>query len=232
MKIKFQTSYYVGYLPTPRCRKLRYKEEKEYLYGEVLEVPFKNLNLAFETFGYDAKKIYLYNEKLWTKATENDIHYGDSDNPMTALEALVYSGITYSTYYARRLYDHKGCNIGKETRDDVMKRINKDMSNYIISNGELYQVCSEPMYCIYTFGLGYNHGGIGTFLNIVDYYNSNISKEVYFNALEYDKAQKEALEIAENRGDTNSLYYIKNMKPIKVYDKKFVHRNPKKDNIY
>ena len=37
MKIKFQTSYYVGYLPTPRCRKLRYKEEKEYLSKTGLE---------------------------------------------------------------------------------------------------------------------------------------------------------------------------------------------------
>ena len=224
MKIKLWTKYNVGYLPTNRCRKLRYKEEEEYLDIEVEEVSKDMLVPAFD----DGNMIYSYNEKLWREATESDIHCVDPNKPMTALEALIYAGVTYSTYFGK-YKGYCGDESTREQREDVVKRAKEDMANYLIVDGALYKTTSEPMYCIYTFGLGHNHGGIGTSLSIVNHYNCNISKERYFNALEYDKAVENALEIAERRGDTDSFDYIKRLEPIKVYNKKFVTRNPQKE---
>ena len=226
MKIKVWTKYNVSYLP-PRCRKLRYREEEEYMYVNIKEVKKEELIPAFDT-GFI---IYSYNKKLWRKASERDTHCVDDENTMTALEALIKDCVTCSTYFGR--YNYANGDISEADREDrtaVRKRLLKDMREYIIVNNELYIQTTEPLYCIYTFGLGHNHAGIGTSLSIDYHYNSNISKERYFNALEFDKALNKALEIAINRGDTDSIRYIKALEPIKVYDKKFVHHKPQKEH--
>lgn len=220
MKIKLWTKYDVGYLPTNRCRKLRYKEQEEYIEVELKEVSKTNFELAFDT----GLLIYSYNNRLWREATENDIHCKNTNNPMTAIEALIYSGVTYSTYFGR--YKDYIKDSLREGREEVITRAENDMNEYLLVDGKLYTTTSEPMYCIYTFGLGHNHAGIGTSLSINGRYNPNISKERYFNALEYDKALNKALEIALNRGDTDSLDYIKNCQKIEVFNDKFVTRNP------
>lgn len=225
MKLKVWTKYNVGYLPTKRCRKLRYKEQEEYIDFDVKEIDERDLNLAFDT----GIIIYSYDNRLWRKATERDIHCENPKKPMTALESLIYSGVTYSTYFGR--YKGYSCEEkDREQREDIIARAEKDMSSYLIVDGVLYVAISEPMYCIYTFGLGHNHAGIGTSLSIVNRYNSNISKECYFNALEYDEAVNRALDIASNRGDTNSFGFIKETTQIKVFDNKYVTRNPQKEH--
>lgn len=224
MKIKLWTKYNVGYLP-PRCRKLRYREEEEYIDVEVKEITATELEPAFDT----GIMIYSYNDKLWRQATERDIHGGDEKNPMTALDALIYAGTTYSTYFGK----HKGHCLDESTREqreDVVARAEADMSRYIIVDGALYTQTYEPMYYVITFGLGHNHAGIGTSLSITQCYNDNISKDNYFNALEYDKAVERALSIAIARGDTDSVSYIKTKKPIRVFDEKFVTRNPQAEH--
>jgi len=102
------------------------------------------------------------------------------------------------------------------------------MAGYLIVDGILYKEASEPMYCIYTFGLGANHAS--TDLCVVNFYNSNISKERYFNALDYNKAVEKAIEIATRRGDAKSINHIKSFTAIKVYDEKYVTRDPEKDH--
>lgn len=225
MKIKLWTKYNVGYMPTNRCRKLRYKEQEEYIDVEIKEISKIELKPAFDT----GIMIYAYDNRLWREASEKDIHCGDEKNPMTALEALIYSGTTYSTYFGR-CWEYPFDESKVEQREQVIARAEKDMNNYLIVDGKLYTITGEPMYYIITFGLGHNHAGIGTSLSMGNSYNPNISNERYFNALEYDKALNKALDIASRRGDTDSLEYIKNTTPIKVFDNRYVTRNPKEEH--
>ena len=68
------------------------------------------------------------------------------------------------------------------------------MRRYLLVDGELYHCTSEPRYCIYTFGLGHNHGG--TALSVDYRYNPNISKNRYFSALQGVEA------VAESKPDS------------------------------
>lgn len=220
MKIKTNLMYVVAYRPTPRCRKDRYREEYDTVEIELKEVNFEILKPAFKI---KDSIIYSYNERLWKKATESTVHHPDKNNPRTALEALIYASVTYSSYYAS-VYDQE---LGRPcTREDMIAKAERNMDKYLLVNGELYSEISEPLYCIYTFGLGHNHAGIGTSLSIDFHYNPNISKERYFNILQFEEAKKKAIEIAMNRGDTDSLYYISKMNPIEVIDESLVKRQP------
>lgn len=228
MKIKTWIKYNEGYLPTPRCRKLRYRECEDYVDVELAEVTMAELEPAFNV----GHMIYGYAGKLWREATEKDIHCVNEKNPMSALEALVYAGVTYSTYFGR----YNGYCFDESTREDreaVIARTNEDMKNYILVDGILYRSTGEPMYNICTFGLGHNHGGTGFF---IDYgYNSNLSKDSYFNAADYDKAMQYAIDVAARRGDTNDVARFQEDKKnechkIKVYNMKYVTRNPQQEH--
>lgn len=229
MRIKFITKYNVSFLPTPRHKKLRYREEVEEMYGEIKEVSELDLKPAFET---ENEEILQYEGRLWMKAVERDIHCGDKENPMMALDALIRSGITNSTYYGRYNYANgdtdESC---REQRDDIVERLNSNMGRYLIVDGVLYKETSEPFYCIYVFGFGRNHGGIGTSLSTVNGYNPNISNRAYYNALEFEEAKEDALRTAIGRGDTDSVKYIESKTPIVVHDESLVKRNPKKDHV-
>lgn len=228
MKIKTWIKYNEGYLPTPRCRKLRYREQEEYVDIELMEVPMSALEPAFNV----GHIIYGYAGKLWKEAVERDVHCTDEKHPMSALEALIYARVTYSTYFGR----YAGCSFDeadREDRDAVIARANNDMAAYILVDGILYVETSEPIYNITTFGLGHNHGGTGFFVSYS--YNPNLSKESYFNALEYEKAINYAIDVAARRGDTDDVARFKEYKEsgydrIKVYDSKYVTRNPQQEH--
>lgn len=228
MKIKTWIKYNEGYLPTPRCRKLRYRECEDYVDIDLAEVAMAALEPAFDV----GHMIYGYAGKLWREATERDIHCADKKKSMSALEALVYARVTYSTYFGR-YNGWCGDKSTREDRDAVIARANRDMAEYILVDGVLYHSTSEPMYNICTFGLGHNHGGTGFF---VDYgYNPNLSKGSYFNAAEYEKAMDYAIEVAARRGDTNDVARFQEDKKneyhkIKVYDMKYVTRNPQQEH--
>lgn len=201
MKIKTWIKYEESYLPTPRCRKLRYRECEEYIYVNLNEVSRDELKLAFEDNSYEGKgKIYFYNGKLWNRVKLNSNiaqEYGFKD----ALEDLVWSHEHCSTYF-RSEYDR--VYYGKDTsKAAVVKAANDDMECYMLVNGELYKQTTEPRYEIITFGLGHNHGGTGMFCSYG--YNSNIGKENYFSALQGEQAVAFANRIAESRGDTNNI---------------------------
>lgn len=84
----------------------------------------------------------------------------------------------------------------------------KKTSRYLILNGrEVWVKSGEPRYVIATFGLGGNHAE--TALMIDHRYNHNIAGSRYFNALQRDEAVKEAIRVALDRGDTNSVPAIK-----------------------
>ena len=62
MKIKTWIKYDVAFLPTPRCRKYRYREEEDHVEIELKEVSMNELKKAFKV---DEKMIYSYGNKLY-----------------------------------------------------------------------------------------------------------------------------------------------------------------------
>lgn len=108
------------------------------------------------------------------------------------------------------------------------KAVKDHASQYIIVDGIVYEEIGEPRYEIDTFGLGHNHGGTGMFIE--NYYNPNVSKNCYFNALEREKAIAYGKKIAAARGDTESIDEIGADCEIKVLIPEAVRCNPQKEH--
>lgn len=229
MKIRTWIKYEESFLPTPRCRKLRYRECEDYVEANLKEVDHDEMKLAFKDDSYSgAGEIYFCKGRLWTKENRNQKNISDlqrrGKKVYTELDYLIYCHENYSTYF---LFPWDRENDGNDTsRDAVIKKLRADMSNYILVDGELYRSTTEPRYCIYTFGLGHNHGG--TSLSVDYRYNENIGKERYFSALDGEKAVEEANRIATRRGDTN--YVGKFVARITVYMPELVKINPNKQH--
>ena len=228
MKINTWIKYEESYLPE-RCRKLRYRECEDYIDVELKEVATDELRLAFEDNSYNGRgKIYSYNNSLWYKEkmpNENIVEdlAERGFQIQSALDYLIYCNKHCSAYF-RFSWDREVK--GEDTsRDGVINAAQTDMNCYILVDGELYVVSSEPRYVVNTFGLGHNHGGTSMF---VEYgYNPNIRKENYFSALDSEKAIAYANKVAVGRGDTNDVGKFKKL--ITVYAPELVKVNPNKD---
>lgn len=205
MKIRTWIKYEESYLP-PRCRKLRYRECEDYINANLKEVDTSELKLAFEDNSHSGLgKIFFYKNKLWSKVKRN-YNIAKDYGTKSALEDLIWIHKNCSTYF-RFSWDRK--NGLDASRDGVIKAVRNGMKGYILVDGELYGVTSEPRYVINTFGLGHNHGGTGMF---VEYgYNPNIRKDNYFSALEGAAAVAYANKIAAGRGDTNNVGKFKEL---------------------
>lgn len=224
MKIKTWIKYEESHIP-PRCRKPRYNECEDYVDINLPEVTMDNLRLAFEDSSYDgAGKIYFYKGKLWTQAKLRNKNYAEEHGFHTALDELVWCHENCSTYFR---FDFDREHYRKDTsRQAVVKQARNDMKRYLLVDGILFEKTAEPRYCIYTFGLGHNHGS--TALSVNYGYNPNISKECYFSALQGDEAVTEAKKIALGRGDTESVGRIE--AEISVFMPELVKVKPQKQH--
>lgn len=88
-------------------------------------------------------------------------------------------------------------------RNHMIEMARKETRQYLLVDGELYKRTAEPRYVVNTFGLGHNHGGTGMLCEY--YYNTNISKDNYFSALDGEKAVAYANKVAAGRGDTKDV---------------------------
>ena len=69
MKFNVNIMYEEGYLPTPRCRKLRYRDKKETVTTEIREVSKSNMELSFyveDSLEADTE-VYAFEGKLWNE---------------------------------------------------------------------------------------------------------------------------------------------------------------------
>lgn len=211
MKLHIKFEYQEGYLPTPRCRKLRYRNVEDITKITVNEITEQEAPIALIVHNYDnTKKEYrYYNDKLWTKLYWNEKHCNKEGlMPLTELH-----------WYIRGIYDY--WNYSKE---EVTESYIEDVKKYLIIDGVIYKETGEPRYVSMTFGLGHNHGG--TSLMIDNWYNSNISKNSYFNALQREQAIKFTKERAIKRGDTNDIDRIGKSYNIEVLIPEAVKCNP------
>lgn len=232
------------YLPTKRHRKLRTRYVKNSVDVEIKEPLKKEFPVAFIV--HDYKTVY-----------ENAKSYfdfeGSGEYRMFVEEIRTYNGKLYAPVrvthgmaislhfepleYIKRIMEEyepywKGGN--DFTENSIIKESNisecenailEKSAHYLIFDNKIWKECGEPMYMINTFGLGHNHGGTGFFIEY--YYNSNISKTNYFNALEREKAIAYGKSVAARRGDTESIEGMGDHDIIEVLMPEMVKRNPR-----
>lgn len=217
MKFMAVIKYMEGYLPTPRCRKLRFRECTEEVYTDIKEVSKNDAPVAFEVEGYEYR---IYDNRLFSLSRdimccEREYEYLKGD----IISQFKFIFEKCSTFYGFEEED---------TREAMIEKLKNYSNSYIIMDGKVWEVNGEPRYLISVFGLGRNHGG--TALSVTNHYNCNISSGAYFNAFERDKGIEKALKIAIGRGDTESIEGIKNCAEIKVLIPSMVKCNPLKDH--
>lgn len=206
MIIKTWIKYEEGYLPTPRCKKFRYRECEEYIYAELKEIDQREMKLAFEDNSFEGDgKIYYYNNKLWKK-TKRNMHIAEENGTKSALEDLIWTSEHCSTYFS---FDFDRIHYGKDTsRENTIKSIKSDMENRLLVDGVLFETTYEPRYIILNFGSGKDFS-VGMFIEYGDFHDYG---DNCFSALEGEKAVAYANSMAEH---TNS--YGKFKADIKVY---------------
>lgn len=220
--MRFEVNYkYEKYWIPPRCRKPRPGVFEGTIMVEVPEVSATDAPWAcvvhghrryFDEYPYNALR--HYNGRFYERAM-TDMHI---DRKRYAKDSY---GDRYwwCDYETEHISQRRGMSINEMMRDvrqqtswsmgrdepDVILDIEECAGRYLIVNGEVWRECGEPMYCIYTFGLGHNHGGSS--LSVDYYYNSNISHKRYFNANDFEDAINSFFETALGRGDTESAHF-------------------------
>lgn len=213
MNIDITIQYHEEYRPTPRSKKIVTRSVSKPVSVELGEITGEEAPVAMRTYDYvshlptdnqfDYTDFRWYKEKFYTKVLNKDMICCQDDKQSIAndpypLESFLERLSPWLGQSWSASYDF----------DSVHKSCLDYLADYLVIDGELWKVRGEPMYCIYTFGLGHNHGG--TSLSIDTHYNENISWERYFNALHRDDAINEAVRIAKARGDTDSVDFLKN----------------------
>ena len=206
MKIKTWIKYMEGYLPTPRCRKLRYKECEDFIDVELKEVTINDVKLALRInsdYSNYHNNYYLYNDNLYVKCKSRDI--GCYDEIIDPIENLKYCNEHCSSYFDFKEYDG---------RQNMIEKAQNDIKKYLLIDDVLYRTIPEPVYALYCFGVGNNHSSTSLLISDSEIYKWNCGS--YFNALDREKAVDYAINVAIRRGDTNSIEGIKNTPVIEV----------------
>lgn len=207
MKIKTWIKYTEGYLPSPRHRKMVYKECEEYVDITLKEVSSADVSLAFKCMTKLCDEKYMeyisYKGKLYTKTLTREISCKDIENP---LENLIWCNANCSAYFGFE---------PTSTKENVLKRAKTDMQKYILIDGVLYSCAVEPVYAVYCFGLGGNHAS--TCLSVTEFSLAKRNSGAYFSIKDRDTAIAYTLKVAARRGDTNSFESIKNTPVYQIY---------------
>jgi len=218
MNIKSKYTYTESYLPTPRHRKLRYREAENTLDVAIVELNEQDAPVAFIVTEYEGKstEYRLYNDNLYIKVLWSERYSGATG--LYPLDEFVESVENYT----RSIYIYRE----KRTEERVQQEIRQYADKHIIIDKVVWEIKGEPLYVINTFGMENNHGGTGLFIE--NCYNPNISSDSYFNALERDKAIEYGKNVALRRGDTESVDRIGLYYNIEVLIPEAVKCNPQK----
>ena len=229
MDVKVKYECIERYLPIPRCRKYREREAEKECVVSVQEVPFDELAPAFDVEKYmwdpdmhiEENRIYAHGNCLWTLSRYSRYHAQKSWYDLTPCTAEFLSRQLIPSRYEIRDF--------QSDTDRIEAFIQQKADEFLISDGQLYEQANEPMYAIFTFGLGNNHAS--TALMIENSYNHNIPSSRYFAANQREEAIAKAKGIALARGDTESIQDIEEALEIHVHDNKYVKENPQSWNF-
>jgi len=213
---KFQESY----LPTKRHRIPRWRDVEQEIVVTIRDIALKEAPVAFiVTNNIDEPKEYRwFDDSLWV-VMQRDAERSDNtaSHPISEIAECI-----------KPYLDRSGRLLSERTEErEVIDKIVKEANRFIIIDGVVYQKTGEPRYVRMTFGLGHNHGG--TSLMIDHHYNSNISKDRYYNALDRERAISDTIATAKGRGDINSISRIGSNK-IEVLVPEAVKCNPQKEH--
>jgi hypothetical protein len=109
-----------------------------------------------------------------------------------------------------------------ETEVEAADNARAPFDSYISVDGQVWQRASEPVYCVMTFGMGSNHGGTSLSMSGAPDTTDHAGGECYFPADQYDEAVAYAVNVAERRGDNESVARIRKTKQIDVLDPSIV----------
>ena len=225
MKSEVKATYLEYYLSTPHCRKYRTRDVKTTIPFEVEETTAADAPVAFIVTGvrrnpmkteagaddyYIPDEYRVFKNSLWHRSHFSD-HYCGAEG-------------LFPTTYIKNHMESRLYNGPTVTKDELEQKVKAFAEDFLIIDGEVYEPIGEPRYVIMTFGLGHNHGG--TSLSVDNWYNGNIGKSRYFNALQRDEAIASAKKTALGRGDTDYVKYIGEWYDIKVLMPKMVKCNP------
>ena len=228
--VEININYQEPYLPTLRHRKPHYRDAQTTFKVYVDSVSEEEAPIAFILSDYshtqDNKTVVrYYHKRFYVKMNMVDTrcYYGDERKRMLKTpvkpEKMEDKVKTAAYIYRNNMFS-------QDELPEIKKKLSKASRKLVIISGFLWEEVGEPRYVINTFGLGHNHGGTGLFVET--FYNSNISKTRYFNALEGKKAVEEANRIAAQRGDTEDVGRFKEM--IQVLIPEAVKVNPKRQH--
>lgn len=229
MEVKVKYGYIERYFPTPRCRKYRERDAEKECMTYIQEVPFDTLVPAFDVEKHmwdpdmhiEEKRLYAYKDCLWTLSRYSRYHAQKSWYDLTPCTPEFLSRQLVPSHY--EISDFQS------DTDKIEAFIQQKADKFLIADGMLYELANEPMYAIFTFGLGNNHAS--TSLLIEDSYNPNIPSSRYFAANQREEAISRAKEIALARGDTESIPDIEEALTIHVHSDKFVKANQQDWNL-
>ena len=230
MKLEARIKYQEEYLPTKRHRIPRIREVEEKVMVELREVKKENAPDAMVVTDYKSYLDEKGQDKFGLRATS----YVAIDNELYSEKRNMSGALDEGPYYINKLMrdiaragDCYFSSRGK-TRDDMLRSLHEFIDSHVLIDGVIFEQRNEPRYVVQTFGLGHNHGG--TALMITNRYNSNLSKNCYFSALERNKAIAYANEVASARGDTNNVGTFGRDIDIKVYMPEMVRCNPQMEH--
>ncbi len=188
-----------------RYRKPRPQERESEVTVNIREVLAQAAPVAFIVSEYDRglRKVRYYNGKLWRQAQDRQPQYmntkkRDENRPFWLNQTAALCNwqwlISPSCNWQCTLQQHK---------ENAAKRA----ANHIIVEGEVYERTGEPYYSAVCFGLGCNHGGTGFFIEWADYRD----RKAIWGMAATDKhtAIEKGVQIALNRGDTESVSHIR-----------------------
>lgn len=230
MKLDAVIVYEEEYLPSNKHRIPRKREVQEVVQAELKEKKRDAFSLALTIHDYQS---YLGEDGESQFGIVETEYLTDKEN--LYIEKREQSGaliLEKSTVEdLRHSINRELSYMGKQfnTRERARQFLEEKLNQYVMIDGVIYERTSEPRYAIITFGLGHNHGGTNYFIE--NFYNPNISKDNYFNALEFDKMKERAIEIANSRGDTKDISRIQESRvKIEVHDPSVIKCNPQKEH--
>lgn len=225
IKVNIPIKYWEPFLPSPRHRKYRYREEKTTITVSVDSISEEPAPIAFMLSDYshvqNNKTVFrLYKQRLFTRMnmTDTKCYYGEERDRML-LQGLSSDKLPNLILQNSNIFRST---IDLDELPETRTKLRHSAKQFVIINGQLWKQTGEPRYEILTFGLGHNHGGTGLFVETM--YNSNVPNKNYFSALDEHKAVAYANEIAKKRGDTKNVGTFKKM--IEVLIPEAVKVNP------
>ncbi len=196
-----------AYEVPPGCRKERWVQHKVLVPGEVRSIGTDQVVGAF-TVAPDE----------WREDSDWYSFDGHLYRPwLTDRQQTEAHDFTEGFLLQRLANGEDAIRTGAESDEEAIRQVQDRLDQFLIVDGEIWCRAGEPRYVVQTFGFGGNHGG--TALLVATDYNPNLQPHCYFRADEFEAAREFAIEVATNRGDTESARSIAAMAaPIVVHD--------------